>query len=97
MKDALMLRKGGENVKAEVEQQVGIIDALEALAMITGKPKGKYLWLKLQADNDAFMEACVSDEATTYPDNAVADDGYYYMRVTEVLGTDKNGTFIFSL
>ena len=94
--DGLILRKGGENVTPEVNQQIDILDAFETLCMITGKPKGKYLWLKLSRANGYFLEACVSDVETEYPDNAVGEDGYYYMRVTDVLGKDSTGTFIFS-
>ena len=94
--DGLILRKGGENVTPEVNQQVDILDALDVLSMVVKKPKGKYLWLKC-ARNGSFLEACVSDVETEYPNNAYADDGYYYMRVTEVLGKDGNGTFIFSV
>lgn len=98
MKDALMLRKGGENVTPEVEQQVDIIDVLDELCMVSVKPKGKYLWLKLTKEDGNFIEAVVSDEADSFPVDDTDEDGYYFMRVTDVLGIDSSGeTFIFNL
>ena len=100
MKDALMLRKGGggENVTPEVEQQVDILDVLDELCMVTTKPKGKYLWLKLTKEDGDFIEAVVSDEADSFPVDATDENGYYYMQVTNVLGIDSSGeTFILNL
>ena len=99
MKDALMLRKGGgENVTPEVEQQVDILDVLDELCMVTTKPKGKHLWLKLTKEDGNFIEAVVSDEADSFPVDATDETGYYYMKVTDVLGIDSAGeTFIFNL
>lgn len=98
MKDALMLRKGGENVTPEVEQQVDILDVLDELCMVSTKPKGKYLWLKLTKEDGDFIEAVVSDEADSFPVDETDEEGYYYMQVTDVLGIDSSGeTFIFNL
>ena len=99
MKDAMMLRKGGgENVTPEVNQQVDIIDVLDEICMVTQKPKGKYLWLKFTNEDGAFIEAVVSDEADSFPVDATDEAGYYYMKVTDVLGIDRTGeTFIFTI
>lgn len=96
--DGLILRKGGENVTPEVNQQVDIIDVLDEICMVTIKPKGKYLWLKLTRQDGYFIEAVVSDEADSFPVDATAEDGYYYMKVTDVLAIDSEGeTYILNI
>lgn len=80
---------GGENVTAEVEAQTPLVQELALLALGKGiNVKGKYLWLK--TINGKVDEIMVATSPTMYPEG-LADDGYYYIKITHALGIDENG------
>ena len=81
---------GGENVTAEVTTQTPLIEQIALLALCNGRPKGKYVWLKMTSADGDIDEVLVSNKETTYPDG-LGSDGYYYMRITHALGIDENG------
>ena len=81
---------GGENVTAEVTAQTPIIQELAILALCNGRPKQKYMWLKMTSANGNIDEIITSNVETAYAEGLNAD-GYYYMRITHALGIDENG------
>lgn len=81
---------GGENVTAEVNVQTPLVEELALLALRNGRPKAKYLWLKMTAADGYVDEILTSNIETEYTEG-LGDDGYYYMRITHALGIDESG------
>ena len=86
----LVNRAGGDNVTPEVKIQTPLVRDLALLALHKGKPKARYVWLKLTSANGSVDEVLTSNVETAYTEG-LGDDGYYYMRITHALGIDENG------
>jgi hypothetical protein len=81
---------GGENITTEVNTQTPLVQELAKMALLTGMPITKYAWLKLTSASGSVIGVLTSNDETEYPDG-LGDDGFYYMRITHVLGIDESG------